>query len=97
MKRLISKKWQWSFLLLLVVSILQQPYAWAQTQALKGKVVDQQGAPLPGVNVSIKGTKTGMTTNNDGRFTLSSTQESNTLVFTFVGFQDPGSCCQSWR
>jgi len=87
MKRLISKKWQWSLLLLLVVSILQQPYAWGQTQALSGKVVDQQGGPIPGVNVSIKGTRTGMTTNDDGRFTLSATQENNTLVFTFVGYQ----------
>ncbi len=87
MKRLFSKKWQWCFLLLLAVSILQQPYAMAQTQSFKGTVVDNQGMPLPGVNVSIKGTKVGMTTNNDGRFVLVSPTASSTLVFTFVGFQ----------
>ena len=55
---------------------------------LKGKVVDEQNEPLPYVNVIIKGTTTGTTTNDNGRFsiTLKNKKRRGVLEFSFVGF-----------
>ena len=36
--------------------------------AVKGKVTDQSGTPIPGVSVVVKGTTTGTTTDTEGNF-----------------------------
>lgn len=41
--------------------------------------------PLPGVNVVVKGTTTGTSTDADGRYTIS-VPENATLVFSFIGY-----------
>lgn len=52
-----------------------------------GVVRDKKGAPLEGVSVTVKGTKTGTTTNAEGRFRLSVPTAKNVeLVFSFVGY-----------
>ncbi|QHT65984.1 SusC/RagA family TonB-linked outer membrane protein [Rhodocytophaga rosea] len=70
--------------LLFTLCVLQQ--AWAQTRTVTGTV---RGAtdksPLPGVNVVIKGTTSGTTTNLDGQYSLP-VPENATLVFSFIGF-----------
>ena len=58
-----------------------------QQKPVKGKVTDSGGVPLPGVSVIVKGTTTGVTTNNDGIFTLSLPAVAKTLVFSFVGMK----------
>src|SRR6218665_325687 len=50
-----------------------------------GKVVDETGAPMPGVNVVEKGTTNGTVTDVDGKYSLSTGDEA-VLVFTFVGY-----------
>ncbi|SFS93998.1 TonB-dependent outer membrane receptor, SusC/RagA subfamily, signature region [Zhouia amylolytica] len=52
--------------------------------AIKGVVTDSNGDPLPGVNVLIKGTSKGTTTDFDGYFTIE-TEKNDVLVFSFVG------------
>jgi iron complex outermembrane receptor protein len=52
-----------------------------------GKVTDQNGAPLPGVTVLIKGTLSGTVTDFDGSFSLSSVPNDATLQFSFVGMK----------
>lgn len=53
-----------------------------------GRIVDETGAGLPGVNVLLKGTTNGTVTDTDGRYSLalSSGQSNGVLVFSFVGF-----------
>ena len=53
---------------------------------MSGKVTDDAGEGLPGVNVVIKGTTTGVTTDLDGNYRLS-VDDGVTLVFSFVGFE----------
>ncbi|WP_020527028.1 SusC/RagA family TonB-linked outer membrane protein [Flexithrix dorotheae] len=54
---------------------------------ISGQVTSEEdGDPLPGVSILIKGTNTGTTTNLDGNFTLSA-PENSTLQFSFIGFQ----------
>lgn len=46
----------------------------------------EKGEALPGVNVIIKGTQRGTTTNPDGEFSLSVADDNVVLVFSFVGY-----------
>lgn len=61
----------------------------AETGIITGVVVDaQDGAPLPGANVSIGGTTTGTTTDLNGRYRLDGVEPGTyDLQFSFVGFQ----------
>ncbi|ADY50888.1 TonB-dependent receptor plug [Pseudopedobacter saltans DSM 12145] len=52
-----------------------------------GTVKDSKGEPLPGVTVTIKGTKTSTATDINGVFRLNLPNGNETLVFSFLGFQ----------
>lgn len=58
--------------------------AYAQNVTMTGTVVDTDNLPLIGVNVVIKGTSTGTTTDLDGKFTLTG-ENGQTLVFSYIG------------
>ncbi|MDY4043495.1 MAG: SusC/RagA family TonB-linked outer membrane protein [Marinifilaceae bacterium] len=58
-------------------------------QIVTGKVVDEKGLPIPGVNVIIKGTGVGSSTNIDGIYKIQA-RNRDTLVFSFVGCK---RCC----
>lgn len=52
---------------------------------ISGKVTDENGGPLPGVNVRVKNTNVGTKTDVNGNFTLK-VSVGSTLVFSLVGF-----------
>src|ERR1700684_3786969 len=58
----------------------------AQNTAVRGIVLDNNGQPLPGVSVTVKGTTRGTITGIEGRFTLSA-QKGETLVVRIIGFE----------
>ena len=51
-----------------------------------GRVTEESGQPLPGVNVLIKGTTIGTTTDADGEYALQVPDENSVLVFSFIGY-----------
>ena len=53
---------------------------------LSGSISDEQGAPLPGVSVVLKGTQRGTTSNAKGEFTLTVPNQNSILTFSFVGY-----------
>lgn len=57
-----------------------------QTQKVTGQVLDNLGAPLPGVSIVEKGTINGIATDFDGNFEITVT-EGATLVLTSIGFK----------
>ena len=70
-----------SFLCLVHISVI-----WAQERTVTGKVTAaEDGVPLPGVNVVVKGTSLGTVTNTAGIYTLNVPANSTTLVFSFIG------------
>jgi TonB-dependent starch-binding outer membrane protein SusC len=71
-------------LLSMVFSFVFALSAWAQ-RTVSGRVTDDKGEGLPGVNVIIKGTTTGVTTDMDGRFSISVPGDDAVLVFSSVG------------
>ncbi|CCH52685.1 TonB-dependent receptor plug [Fibrisoma limi BUZ 3] len=62
----------------------------AQGRVIKGRITStEDGAALPGVNVSIKGTTIGTVTNAEGAYSLNVPAErlNGTLVFSFIGMK----------
>lgn len=56
-----------------------------QEVIITGKVTDENGLALAGVTVSVKGTKTGATTNQDGNYKIN-VPDNGILIFRNVGF-----------
>ncbi|MGW1453902.1 SusC/RagA family TonB-linked outer membrane protein [Salegentibacter agarivorans] len=73
-----------SILTLLLVLAVQITFA--QERTITGTVVDEDGLPLPGVTVLIKGTNTGTQTDFDGNYSIPATQ-GDVLVYSFVGME----------
>lgn len=60
--------------------------AWAQERRVIGKVTSaEDGSPLPGVSVVVKGTSKGTSTDGAGIYDISVPAKGTTLVFSFVG------------
>ncbi len=58
----------------------------AQTRVITGTVSSSEdGLPIPGVSVSLKGTTTGTISNMDGVYSITVPESAKTLVFSFVG------------
>ncbi|WP_346856845.1 SusC/RagA family TonB-linked outer membrane protein [uncultured Draconibacterium sp.] len=75
-------------LLLLVVALsIGVSTIFAQTKQIRGTVTSSDdGLPIPGVSVAVKGTTTGTITDVDGKYSLT-VPNNETLVFSFVGMQ----------
>src|SRR5688572_17293218 len=72
-----------SWALLLLISL----QGVAQTLTVKGIVRDETGETMPGVNVVLKGTTEGTTTDADGAFQITVPDAASILVFSFVGYK----------
>lgn len=55
--------------------------------AVTGRVIDDAGEPMIGVNVIVQGTTTGTLTNIDGEFYLEAPDASSVLVLSYIGYQ----------
>lgn len=72
--------------LLLLLLIL--PISMFAQNTLKGVVLDSGSQqPLPGVNILVKGTSNGTTTDFDGNFILNNLKKNDVLVLTYIGFK----------
>lgn len=61
----------------------------AMAQTITGSVTDSLGNALPGVNILLKGTAIGTTTDANGKFNMNgdALNENSVLVFSFIGFR----------
>ncbi|MCJ8208949.1 TonB-dependent receptor [Mucilaginibacter sp. RS28] len=64
--------------------LLSAAWAFAQDITVKGVVKDPTGQTLPGVSVRVKGATTGIATDVNGNYSIT-TGPQNTLVFSFIG------------
>lgn len=62
-----------------------KPHLFVQQQ-ITGIVKDQEGVPIPGVNVIVSGSSTGTITNLDGEYTIAA-RVGDTLVYSYIGFK----------
>ena len=71
--------------LMLILSIMMSSFAYAQSR-VSGTVTDQQNQPLPGVNVLVKGSTQGTTTDASGKYQVEVLTSDAILTFSFIGF-----------
>ena len=71
----------------LTVTPAKAAIAQAQNIKVQGQVVDQDGQPLIGATVRLKGVQTGTVTDFDGKFTLDVPQNA-TLLVSYIGYKD---------
>jgi TonB-dependent starch-binding outer membrane protein SusC len=81
MKKLYVRLSMTAVLLLMLASVVL-----AQERTVSGTVNDDTGSPIPGVNVLLKGTTTGTSTDADGKYSLGVSGSDAVLVFSFIGF-----------
>ena len=79
----MRSKFKWIFSLLMALSM---QFAFAQERTITGTVSDGAG-PVPGVNVLVKGTKVGVQTGFDGKYSIKA-KTGDVLVYSFVGMTD---------
>ncbi|KDN56618.1 SusC/RagA family TonB-linked outer membrane protein [Flavobacterium seoulense] len=58
-----------------------------QQRTISGQVTDENGMPLPGASVFVKGSKNVAMTDFDGKFTLKINDGDKILVVSFVGYE----------
>lgn len=79
----MKSRFKWFFALFLAL-LLQ--FSYAQEKTISGKVSDETG-PVPGANIFVKGTKSGVQTDFDGKYSIKA-KTGDVLVFSFVGMKD---------
>lgn len=73
------------FIFCTLLFLLSTATAFAQT-TVSGTITDQ-GTPLPGVGVQLKGTKTSTVTDNKGKYSIQlNNPATDILVYTYVGY-----------
>ena len=70
-----------------IIILQEQEVQQNQFRRLTGEVKDEQGAPIPGATVLIKGTTTGVSTDADGRFSLELPAGVHVLQISFIGME----------
>jgi TonB-linked SusC/RagA family outer membrane protein len=90
----LVRGWKWSRLVTLLLlsgglAPLAPKAAYAQVagaHTITGKITSDNGEALPGVTVVVKGTTNGVTTDAEGKYTLSVPDDNSILVISSIGF-----------
>jgi len=72
--------------LLAFLLLLCNVTAFSQTRTITGTVTDENGEPLIGVNIIVRGTTIGDITNINGKYTIQQVPASAVLIFSYVGY-----------
>jgi TonB-dependent starch-binding outer membrane protein SusC len=57
-----------------------------QQHSIKGTVNDENGNPMPGVNIQAEGTTIGVISDVNGKYSINVPNENAVLIFSFVGY-----------
>jgi TonB-linked outer membrane protein, SusC/RagA family len=72
--------------ILFLCNVLLFSATYAQDRRVSGRVSDSSGDPMPGVTVIATGTTTGVTTDDNGRYTITVPVGTKSLTFRFLGY-----------
>jgi Ca-activated chloride channel family protein len=81
----VMKKILWILTAVMLCSLAFTTY---QQRIITGKVTSSDdGSPIPGVSILLKGTSTGTVTDTNGDYQISAPSQGGKLIFTFVGMK----------
>ncbi|MFX0555420.1 SusC/RagA family TonB-linked outer membrane protein [Maribacter sp. CXY002] len=66
-------------------SILETSFSKNPQSTITGNISDENGVPLPGASVVVKGTTTGAVADFDGNYSINAPSD-GTLIFSYVGY-----------
>ncbi|MFC5682396.1 SusC/RagA family TonB-linked outer membrane protein [Flavobacterium sp. MAHUQ-51] len=69
------------------IIIKKSSFSSVQQNQITGKVIDEKGLPIPGVNINIKGTTKATVTDFDGQFSINASTN-DVLEFSFIGYKN---------
>ena len=75
-----------NFLLILLLPCFFLKASAQNPSWVTGKVTDAKGEPLTGVNITVKGTTSGTSSDVNGKYTLTGTATNSVIVFSYIGF-----------
>ncbi len=78
------KVYKFQFLLLMILGFVTNQVT---AQKIIGKITNQQGEPLTGVNVLVKNTGEGTVTDFDGNYNFILPENADTLIFSYTGYK----------
>ena len=61
-------------------------YITSENKTITGQVRDQNGEPMPGVNINVKGSTQGVVTNAEGKYSIVLSDPNTILTYSFIGF-----------
>ena len=70
-----------------VTNVFANHHEVQQGITVTGTVVDNDGEPVPGVNVTVKGATIGVITSSDGKYSITVPDRNSVLTFSFLGFK----------
>jgi len=74
-------------LLMMIWAVFSMQLLMAQSLTVTGVVIDQEGVPLPGVTIRTPGATTGSITTIDGKYAITNLSPTDSLIYSFIGFQ----------
>jgi|WetSurMetagenome_2_1015567.scaffolds.fasta_scaffold02472_3 TonB-dependent starch-binding outer membrane protein SusC len=81
-KKLFNRSFAILLLILLPLAAIAQ-----NTRTISGKITDPDGVPLPGTNVIVQGTTTGIQSDSNGDYQISYPDRPNVILeFSFIGY-----------
>ena len=81
----MNSKFLHKFSLFLLLMLGSSTILFAQVRKITGTVSDESG-PIPGVNVSLKGLPSNVSTNAQGVYTIQVNSDADVLVFSYIGY-----------
>ena len=79
-------KTKFNVILTLLLALVVQ-FSFAQEKKVSGTVSDDNGLPLPGTTIIIKGSSTGVSSDFDGNYSINA-NVGDVLTFNYVGYSD---------
>ncbi len=78
----------WRISVLLFFSCFLALTSYAQEKSLSGTIIGEDGGPIPGVTVIVKGTTIGAITDMDGKFLFSAPADAAVLSISYIGMKN---------
>ena len=77
----------WRITVILFFSSFLTLTSFAQQKTLSGTIIGEDGVPIPGVTIVVKGTTTGTVTDMDGKFTFLAPADAKVISIAYVGMK----------